>query len=440
MRIHTTLVLCLLAGCILSAVAQSGDTGDKPPAQFVPSSIAEALRELRYTAGKYAGWRSYYDLSSVTIHERGRSEIVGSFDESTTIVMMERNGAKARLEYLTPGGDSPDVMAEFDTPFLDPANARTVGTEVVTIGGKSYHATIVEFNEVKTVLGVDSVTGHRFWLVPGVPDGMARHDSIQSETVSGDADQAQRGESRSDRLTDLDVPFDVGGTQVHAYCINSDVRGRDGETEQVRQCFSGAIPGGMVHSEIHRYRRGAEVAYKVSDATDFERHTSPPVFAKLQPCSYPALLLEPIALEKQRKGDDAGAIRDFDEMAARDPKCPTIYNNRGNSKLNRKDYNGAYDDYSRAIALAPGFAEPYNNRGLVHYRLHHYDAAIAEFSKAVKVKPDFAFAYANRAMAELMIFKDNQSRRDYQKAIELNPDIQPRLEKELDYVRKSRRK
>lgn len=419
-----------------ATAAQRESVGDPPPRQFIPVSVDEALRELRHTQAKDGGWQGYTDISSVSMSEHGHSERVGDFNEKYMLILLDRN--EGRFTYILEGGGSRDLPATFDLPFLDASNATAAGSEAVTIAGKSYTARIFEFVDAKSsIQKLQLVTTHRFWIVPGIPDGVARHDSIEVET-NGDHDQDQRLTSRSDRLTDLDVRFDVGGTEVHAYCINSEERERGGTVNQERQCFSSAVPGSLVHGEIHSFRGGNEVANKVTDATEFERHTKPPIYAEDQPCTYPALLMEPIALEKHRRGDYAGSIRDFDSMIALNPNCPTMYNNRGNSKMNLKDLAGAFADYSRAISLAPEFAEPYNNRGLVQYKQDHYDKALADYDKAVKLKANFAAAYANRAIVEMKMFRDNDSRRDYLKAIELNPDLQTALDKEIDHIRKSR--
>lgn len=436
--LYTTFIFVLLSSARLydANASQRESVGDPPPRQFIPASVDEALRELRHTQAKDGGWRDYTDISSISMSEHGHSERVGDFNEKYMLILLDRN--EGRFTYSLEGGGSQDLPATFDLPFLDASNATAAGSETVTIAGKSYTAKIFDFVDTKpSGQKLQLVTTHRFWLVPSIPDGVARHDSIEVET-NGDHDQDQRLTSRSDHLTDLDVRFSVGGTEVHSYCINSEERERSGTVNQERQCFSSAVPGGLVHGEIHSFRGGNEVANKITDATEFERHTKPPIYAEDQPCTYPALLMEPIALEKHRRGDYAGSIRDFDSMIALNPNCPTMYNNRGNSKMNLKDLAGAFADYSRAISLMPDFAEPYNNRGLVQYKQGRNDKALADYDKALKLKPDFAAAYANRAIVEMKMFRDNDSRRDYLKAIELNPAFQAALDREIDQTRRSR--
>src|SRR6266404_190109 len=78
-----TFIFALLASSKLCDVhaAQQESVGDPPLRQFIPSSVDEALRELRHTQAKHGGWRGYTYMSSVSMHEHGHSEIVGDFDE-----------------------------------------------------------------------------------------------------------------------------------------------------------------------------------------------------------------------------------------------------------------------------------------------------------------------------------------------------------------------
>ena len=45
------------------------------------------------------------------------------------------------------------------------------------------------------------------------------------------------------------------------------------------------------------------------------------------------------------------------------------YNNRGQIKYRRIDFDGAIEDYTNALKLDKNFAVAYYNRGQIHYRL-----------------------------------------------------------------------
>lgn len=50
-------------------------------------------------------------------------------------------------------------------------------------------------------------------------------------------------------------------------------------------------------------------------------------------------------------------------------KLATAYNNRGQIKYLRVDFDEAVEDYTTAIATDSCFEIPYYNRGLIRYRL-----------------------------------------------------------------------
>lgn len=50
-------------------------------------------------------------------------------------------------------------------------------------------------------------------------------------------------------------------------------------------------------------------------------------------------------------------------------KLATAYNNRGQIKYLRVDFDEAAEDYTTAIATDSRFEIPYYNRGLIRYRL-----------------------------------------------------------------------
>ena len=76
------------------------------------------------------------------------------------------------------------------------------------------------------------------------------------------------------------------------------------------------------------------------------------------------------------------------------------YNNRGNSKIELKDYKAAIDDYKKAISkgnkLKVNYAFAYNGRGIARANLGHYKEAIVDYDQAVKLDPDYIAAYNNR--------------------------------------------
>ena len=61
------------------------------------------------------------------------------------------------------------------------------------------------------------------------------------------------------------------------------------------------------------------------------------------------------------------AIADLDKALELDPKFALAYMNRGNAKIELKQYTEAIADYDKAIELEPNFAPAYTNRGNAKY-------------------------------------------------------------------------
>ncbi|CAH1248365.1 TTC32 [Branchiostoma lanceolatum] len=102
---------------------------------------------------------------------------------------------------------------------------------------------------------------------------------------------------------------------------------------------------------------------------------------------------------ERRKGEGGEVKAAYAESRERIPNLVTAYNNRGQIKYMRVDFDEAVEDYTAAIGVAPDVAVPYYNRGQIHYRLGRFDAAIADFTKALELQPDFPDAHINRQHA-----------------------------------------
>ncbi|XP_034017691.1 tetratricopeptide repeat protein 32 [Thalassophryne amazonica] len=67
----------------------------------------------------------------------------------------------------------------------------------------------------------------------------------------------------------------------------------------------------------------------------------------------------------------------------------TAYNNRGQIKYLRVDFNEAVADYTAAINADNKFEVAFYNRGLIHYRLGLFEDAKRDFQQALQLNPDF---------------------------------------------------
>lgn len=128
------------------------------------------------------------------------------------------------------------------------------------------------------------------------------------------------------------------------------------------------------------------------------------------------------AQNKAEKGNYRGAIADYNQTLALNPKFEEVYFRRALAKNILKDWQGAEADYSRAIAVKRDHGEAYTNRGLIRNILGNWAGAKFDFDLAIIHNPRAAFAYVGRGIArgELKDYRGGIS--DYSTAISLNPN------------------
>ena len=102
---------------------------------------------------------------------------------------------------------------------------------------------------------------------------------------------------------------------------------------------------------------------------------------------------------KLKQGDLAGAISDFDQAIAVDPKYATAYNDRGNVRKALGDLAGAISDYDQAIVVDPKKVEAYYNRGFARKAQEDLTSAVADLTCYLKLAPNAA----DRAVVEKTI-------------------------------------
>lgn len=83
---------------------------------------------------------------------------------------------------------------------------------------------------------------------------------------------------------------------------------------------------------------------------------------------------------------------------------------KGNSCLEKKDYDAAIAAFTDVIRLTPKDAKVYCTRGYVYSWKNEYDKAIADYTEAIKIDPKTAGAYYNRGWTY-------GQKRDYDKAV-----------------------
>jgi tetratricopeptide (TPR) repeat protein len=78
------------------------------------------------------------------------------------------------------------------------------------------------------------------------------------------------------------------------------------------------------------------------------------------------------------------------------PSPITVYNNRANARSAKGDYEGALADYDQALALNPRYAEVYANRGVLRLWLKKTSEAEADFARCVALDPDMKSSLEQR--------------------------------------------
>jgi len=90
-------------------------------------------------------------------------------------------------------------------------------------------------------------------------------------------------------------------------------------------------------------------------------------------------------VDKGNKGDNTGAIADFNSALRIDPKNARAYHNRGVARYKSRDNTGAIADYNSALRIDPNFALAYTNRGVSHYILGDKQGAKADLQQAANL-------------------------------------------------------
>ena len=134
-----------------------------------------------------------------------------------------------------------------------------------------------------------------------------------------------------------------------------------------------------------------------------------------------AIIYNRRGLELERRGDEDGALKDYNEALRLDPKFALVLVNRALIFRKKADLDAAIADYSSAIRLNPKLTAAYNGRGVIFNDKREYDQAIADFNEAIRLDPRMALAYANRALAYRAKGDFDHAIADYDEAIRIDP-------------------
>jgi tetratricopeptide (TPR) repeat protein len=125
------------------------------------------------------------------------------------------------------------------------------------------------------------------------------------------------------------------------------------------------------------------------------------------------------ATHKLRTGDLAGALKDYNQAIAQNPKDADAYLNRGIAQDELGQHQVAIADYTKALELKPEQILAYYNRANAYNQLKENDKAIADYTKIIGLDAKYPYAYANRGATYFVMSKKEAAIADLQKASEI---------------------
>ncbi|KYG23840.1 hypothetical protein SE92_29320 [Bradyrhizobium sp. AT1] len=104
-----------------------------------------------------------------------------------------------------------------------------------------------------------------------------------------------------------------------------------------------------------------------------------------------------------------------------DPDYVVALNLRGLAYERSGKEDLAMADYNLALQKRPAYGVPYNNRGVIHARRGALQSAIDDFSLSIKYTPKFLLAWTNRARARTLMKDFDGAIADFAEAEKLDP-------------------
>nr|AUG32452.1 TPR repeat protein [Paulinella longichromatophora] len=141
-----------------------------------------------------------------------------------------------------------------------------------------------------------------------------------------------------------------------------------------------------------------------------------------QPTNYLYQLFDQ-ALIQSRQGSFGEALVVWDSLIDYCPDNPSVWSNRGNTKLALGDLKGALDDHSESIRLEPNQRDAYLNRGVVEERLRLWPQAAVDYERIIDKNPFDSEALYNLANVEGALGNWSNAQAYYNRAALARPDF-----------------
>ncbi|WP_375307159.1 caspase family protein [Bradyrhizobium sp. A11] len=104
-----------------------------------------------------------------------------------------------------------------------------------------------------------------------------------------------------------------------------------------------------------------------------------------------------------------------------DPDYVVALNLRGLAYERKGQDDLAMADYNLALQKRPAYGVPYNNRGVIHARRGALQSAIDDFTLSIKYTPKFLLAWTNRARARTLLKDFEGALADFAEAEKIDP-------------------
>lgn len=224
------------------------------------------------------------------------------------------------------------------------------------------------------------------------------------------------------------VKFDSTNGDCYYYLakISEDL----GDLETALLHFDRAVAHAEGWNYYYIYKSRGDLYFKLEDyqsaIADYDRaieegyvsYNSPDIYGKL---SY----------ARSQLGDEKGAKEDYDRLISsydtlikqQPNNASYYYNNRGNIRLDIKDYPGAIEDYNQAIKLDPNSPVGYYNRGIVRYRLKYFQAARRDYQLALNKDGKYYPALVNIGLIEYENGAIQQAIIRWQQALKIDANL-----------------
>lgn len=124
--------------------------------------------------------------------------------------------------------------------------------------------------------------------------------------------------------------------------------------------------------------------------------------------------------DRIREGEEAAALRDFEQAVKLDPRNWRAVHNRAVSYAQQGELDVALLGFGHVIRLQPRYGPAYRNRGEVHYELGQYAEAVEDYSRALQHMPNEDDLLYLRADANRQLGKLEEALSDYDASLQAN--------------------